>query len=49
MEEVDRQQAVSLDAQEGAPGVIVARRWRNPAGAQDLADGGGGDSVAEAT
>jgi hypothetical protein len=49
VEEVDREQTVGLGAQEGAPGVIASRRWRNPAGAQDCADGGGGDSMAEAT
>jgi hypothetical protein len=33
----------------GASSVVVVGRWRDPAGARDFADGGGGDSVAEAT
>jgi hypothetical protein len=49
VEEVDREQAFGLGAQKGAPGVIATRRWRDPAGAQDLADGRGGDSMTEAT
>jgi hypothetical protein len=48
VEEVDCQQAVGLGAQEGPPSVIVVCRWRDPAGAQDFADGGGGDLMAEA-
>jgi hypothetical protein len=28
--------------------VVAVRRWRTSAGVQDLADGGGGDSMAEA-
>ena len=39
VEEVDRKQAVGLGAQEGAPGVVAAGGWRDPAGTQDLADG----------
>jgi hypothetical protein len=38
VEEVDRQQAAGLGAQEGAPGVVVVGRWRDPVGAQDFAD-----------
>jgi hypothetical protein len=49
VEEVDRKQAVGLGAQEGAPGVVAALGWRDPAGTQDFADGRGGDPMAEAT
>ena len=49
VEEADRKQAAGLGAQEGAPGVVAARGWRDPAGTQDLADGRGGYPMAEAT
>ena len=48
VEEVDRQQAAGLGAQEGAPGVVAA--WMaGSCGARDLADGRGGDAMSEAT
>jgi hypothetical protein len=42
VEEVDRKQAAGLGAKEGAPGVVAARGWRDPAGTQDFADGRSG-------
>ena len=49
VEEIDRKQAAGLGAQQGAPGVVAARGWRDPAGTQDLADGRGGGPMVEAT
>jgi len=37
-----------VGAQERAPGVVARFRRRDPAGPQDLADGGRADAVAEA-
>jgi len=47
MEEVRSQQRGGMGAQEGGPGLVVVRRWRDPVSPQDLADGGGGYPVPE--
>ena len=47
MEEVRSQQRGGMGAQEGGPGLVAVRRWRDPMSPQDLADGGGGYPVPE--
>ena len=47
VKEVRSQQRRSVGMQEGAPGLVPVRWWRNTMSAQDLADGGGRDPVPE--
>jgi hypothetical protein len=46
VKEVRGQQGVGLGSQECAPGVVAVPWWRDPVGAQDLADRGRGASSA---
>ena len=43
VKEVRGQQRGGVGAQEGAPGIVAVRWWRDVVSAQDLADGGGRD------
>jgi hypothetical protein len=47
MQEVRSQQPGGMGAQEGGPGLVAARRRRDPVSPQDLADGAGGYPVPE--
>jgi hypothetical protein len=47
VEEVRSQQRGGMGAQEGTPGFVVVRWWRDAVSAQDFADGGSRDAVPE--
>jgi hypothetical protein len=49
VEEISGQQCLCVGAQEGTPGIITRRGWRDPVRAQNLTDGGSRNLVPEPT